>query len=288
MRPRSLLVLLAGLPSIVCNWKSWNFCICAIARGRDRHAHCTNASDPHSVHSWRPVVFEAYPIVRQRIAQYYEAPVHPAIIALREQQANRTRHRIGFPRIIHQTWKSHELPKSGRFRKGAQSWQTHNPDWQYRLWDDVENRAFLSRHYAWFLPYYDAYDHFIKRVDAVRVFYLYHYGGLYADLDSICLRSLEPLMREQEAAERDVLLSFAGSSIRFDTLGEHYSEAVHNAIMASRRHAPFWLDVSLTPHCTRVNRPGRVRDACTLYGPLGQLAAGRHLTVDQTNHCVVF
>lgn len=51
--------------------------------------------------------------------------------------------------------------------------------WHYWLWDDEENRAFLACHYVyeWFSPHYDEYDHFIKRVDAVRIFYLYHHDS---------------------------------------------------------------------------------------------------------------
>ena len=37
---------------------------------------------------------------------------------------------------------------------------------------------------------YDNYDVNIKRVDAVRYFYLYHFGGLYVDLDFECIKNI--------------------------------------------------------------------------------------------------
>jgi inositol phosphorylceramide mannosyltransferase catalytic subunit len=34
----------------------------------------------------------------------------------------------------------------------------------------------------------------VQRIDALRYFLLYHYGGLYIDMDNGCQRSLEPLL----------------------------------------------------------------------------------------------
>ena len=84
------------------------------------------------------------------------------------------------PKLIHQTWKERQVPPSHAAYQ--QSWLTHHPAWEYRLWTDADNRAFLAQHYAWFLPIYDYYPQPIMRVDAVRYFILYHYGGLYVDL----------------------------------------------------------------------------------------------------------
>ena len=50
-----------------------------------------------------------------------------------------------------------------------------HPSWEYKLWTDEDNRNLIKDHYPWFLKTYDEYDVNIKRVDAVRYFYLYHY-----------------------------------------------------------------------------------------------------------------
>ena len=65
-----------------------------------------------------------------------------------------------------------------------------NPDWQFWLWTDDDNRELIRRHYPFFLGVYDGYE-FFKRVDAVRVFYMHRYGGLYMDLDFACLQPME-------------------------------------------------------------------------------------------------
>ena len=100
------------------------------------------------------------------------------------------------PKIIHQTWKDKTIPLS--YLDFQKSWQKHLPNWAYRLWTDEENRAFLATHYDWFLPIYDAYPKAIMRVDAVRYFWMYHFGGLYVDLDFEALKSVEPLLDNQK------------------------------------------------------------------------------------------
>ena len=68
-----------------------------------------------------------------------------------------------------------------------------NPDWQWWLWSDKDNRQLIAQHYPWFLDVYDGYPEAINRADAVRFFYLHRYGGLYMDLDFACLRPLDAL-----------------------------------------------------------------------------------------------
>jgi hypothetical protein len=99
------------------------------------------------------------------------------------------------PRLIHRMWKSDDpatLPAG--WNSGYQSCVNSHPEgWQLRLWSDQALRDFIAAEYAWFLPEYDSYPRPIERVDAARYFVLYHYGGVYLDLDVGCARSLEPL-----------------------------------------------------------------------------------------------
>ena len=85
---------------------------------------------------------------------------------------------------------------------------------------------------------YDGYDIHIKRVDAVRYFYLYHFGGVYLDLDQLCLRELEltPLLPGTATfgyIDRGINCS-RGECIRSN------NEAVPNAFMAAPPRHPFF------------------------------------------------
>ena len=55
--------------------------------------------------------------------------------------------------------------------------QYRQRNWTTILWTDQSIRAFLEKHYHWFLPAYDSYPYNIQRVDAARYFILYHFGG---------------------------------------------------------------------------------------------------------------
>lgn len=131
------------------------------------------------------------------------------------------------PRIF-QTWKSRtRIPPL--LAAWSDSFRRLNPRFEHVLWDDADNRAFIAREFAWFLPVYDAYPAEIYRADAVRYFHLYLHGGIYADMDTECLQPLDEL-----CTRRGVVLGRMGAD-------DGFSHAVPNAIMASAPRAEFWL-----------------------------------------------
>ena len=142
------------------------------------------------------------------------------------------------PKMIHQTWKGTDLPPD--LRSFRDTWQRNHPEWTCYLWTDRDNRQFLEQNYPWFLPIYEAYPEPIMRSDAVRYFLLYHFGGLYVDLDFECLSPLDTVLKGkslvlgQEPAEH---VSSEASRIR------GFNRIVGNAIMASVRGHPFWKHV---------------------------------------------
>ena len=126
----------------------------------------------------------------------------------------------------------------------AETWRLHNPDYEYVLWDDAENRRFVAEKFAWFLPTYDGYDVEIKRADAIRYMYLYTYGGIYADLDFECLKPFDTLLEEYRGY--DIILGQMESSGTISNSREsqwHSSNNIPNAIMISKPGCNFWLRV---------------------------------------------
>lgn len=96
------------------------------------------------------------------------------------------------PKIIHQTWKTAQVPEE--WRTCVESWKRFNPNWTYHLWTDEEGRRFVADHYPEFLNHYDGYSYNIQRADALRYLVLHTYGGVYVDLDFECLRSIDELL----------------------------------------------------------------------------------------------
>lgn len=96
------------------------------------------------------------------------------------------------PRVVHQTWKTHDVPE--RFLEAQRSWQEIHPHWEYRFWTDEDLADLVHERAPEISSLYRRYPEAIQRVDAARYVILREFGGLYADLDVRCLRSVEPLL----------------------------------------------------------------------------------------------
>lgn len=142
------------------------------------------------------------------------------------------------PKIIHQTWKNTEIPES--VLAFQQSWKVHHPNWEYRLWTDLDNRQFLQDNYPWFLEIYDSYREPICRVDAVRYFILLHYGGVFIDLDFECLQPLDEFLQDKGLViglEPPEHLKMPEPQVR------QLSHILCPSLMASQPGHPFWRHV---------------------------------------------
>mmetsp|Transcript_8868 Transcript_8868/g.12629 ORF Transcript_8868/g.12629 Transcript_8868/m.12629 type:complete len:312 (+) Transcript_8868:35-970(+) len=88
------------------------------------------------------------------------------------------------PKILHQTWKDENIPE--KWKQSSQSCINLNPDYERRFWTDDDIEEFIRTEYPWFMPTYISYPYPIQRIDAARLLILYHYGGVYTDLDIEC------------------------------------------------------------------------------------------------------
>ena len=92
------------------------------------------------------------------------------------------------PKIIHQIYwdfygNNKDIPK--KWKSYSQSWKDKFPETEYQhiLWDYDKSKDLIEKEYNWFLETWNNYPKHIQRVDTVRYFIMYHYGGIYADLD---------------------------------------------------------------------------------------------------------
>ncbi|KAJ6058030.1 uncharacterized protein N7446_008929 [Penicillium canescens] len=88
------------------------------------------------------------------------------------------------PRILHQTCANETIP--AKWAEAHASCKNAYADFEYKLWTHERSREFIAANYPWFLNYWDNYAFNIQRADAIRYFVLYHFGGIYLDMDTIC------------------------------------------------------------------------------------------------------
>jgi hypothetical protein len=102
---------------------------------------------------------------------------------------------VKIPRNIFQTWKTKKI--SSEFKSLTQTWVDKNPNYAYFLYDDNECDDFIKKNFD--NRIYNAYCRIIPgafRADLWRYCILYVYGGVYADMDTICINSIDLFLNE--------------------------------------------------------------------------------------------
>ena len=96
------------------------------------------------------------------------------------------------PKIIHYCWLSDD-PVPEVFQKYMSTWKEHLPDYEFMLWNfdrfDINmslwvKEAFENRKYAF-------------AADYIRLYAVYHYGGIYLDMDVEVIKSFDSLLNKQ-------------------------------------------------------------------------------------------
>lgn len=130
-------------------------------------------------------------------------------------ESNATDQPRGVPMIMHRMWKNDILESSyptlpvnwtKSFNYCHHMLQRRN--WTTMLWTDDSIRLFIKKNHPSFMPIYDSYPYNIQRVDVARYFILYHFGGLYVDLDIGCRKDkdLTNLLRAIDQSNRTSIL----------------------------------------------------------------------------------
>ena len=139
---------------------------------------------------------------------------------------------MAIPRIIHQSWKTSSVPEE--FRGFQERWRALHPGYEYRLWTDADNAAFVRDEFPSLLGLYRSFAREIYRADLVRCLYLARHGGIYADLDIEPLRPLDPFL----ARTTECWLGSEPECHAQKRLGQ--ARMACNAVMGSIPNHPFW------------------------------------------------
>lgn len=83
-------------------------------------------------------------------------------------------------KIIHQSWKTNEL--SSREQEWVDSVKKAFDGYEYKFWTDEDNDGLVRLSYPEFYNYYKELLP-IQKSDFARHLYIYHFGGVYLDLD---------------------------------------------------------------------------------------------------------
>jgi len=99
------------------------------------------------------------------------------------------------PRILFQTWETREI--SPELQAIVDTWKEKNPEYEYIFHNNADCEAFIKANFE--KNVYDAYCKIIPgayKADLWRYCVLYKYGGVYADIDTICLGSIDSFLKD--------------------------------------------------------------------------------------------
>ena len=79
------------------------------------------------------------------------------------------------PKLLHQSWKTHELP--AKFEKWSIECRKKHHDWEWVLWTNEDNLNLVRKYFPWLEKVYLELPGDIYRADFSRNLYMYIFGG---------------------------------------------------------------------------------------------------------------
>lgn len=113
------------------------------------------------------------------------------------------------PKIIWQTheWDYNDLPEV--FKKTSYTWKNLNPEWEYRYFNAKDRENFIAEHYPLLLKTYLEPVFLepikIRQADIWRYCVVHKYGGVYSDMDSVCIKALDHMLENYNGEDLVVL-----------------------------------------------------------------------------------
>ncbi len=98
------------------------------------------------------------------------------------------------PKIIHQTYKNHNLPET--YKMCQTEIKRLHPDFEYRFYTDVDMDRLMKTEFPEYYDKFNELSRMIMKIDMFRYFLMYKYGGLYADMDYLMFKSFDLLDKE--------------------------------------------------------------------------------------------
>lgn len=159
------------------------------------------------------------------------------------------------PKIIHQMWKDNNVPDHLAIMRDSVI--ENHKDYEYRFWTDEKIDSFVGDFYPGILDFYrHGFEYVIQRFDFARMLIIYHYGGLYLDMDVLCVKSFGSL---------ESPCSF-GMTKKHPAFSEkHYPFVLNNALVAAEKFNDFIRSILL--RIIRYQDPPKYKEYCSFDVP---------------------
>tara|TARA_A100001037_G_scaffold306597_1_gene353107 strand:+ start:30154 stop:30873 length:720 start_codon:yes stop_codon:yes gene_type:complete len=133
------------------------------------------------------------------------------------------------PKIIHQTYKTEDIPS--RYKKYQERIKTLHSDFEYRFYIDETMDVFMKKEFPDYYGKFNDLPRPIMKIDMFRYFLMYKFGGLYADMDYLFFKKFDLF-------DNDVVLP-----CRMKQSKKMRGALLGNCVFASTPNHPFWKSV---------------------------------------------
>jgi hypothetical protein len=110
------------------------------------------------------------------------------------------------------------------------SWVQNFPDFEHVYWDIEDLDKFIKSNFCEYWEIYNEFPLNILKFDFARPLLLYHFGGIYADMDMFCYKNFYDILQKNICLLGDYYCGY-----------ENYV-TVGNALMCSVPKQKFWID----------------------------------------------
>ena len=140
------------------------------------------------------VQYEAFMLERQELINRRDTIFNSILYSLRPKQ-DISNNSITIPKIIYQTWETKDLSEG--LQGLVNTWKQFNPTYTHILSDKSDREEFIKTNFS--KDIYRAYMKIIPgayKADLWRYCVLYINGGIYVDIDTLCLGHIDTFLNE--------------------------------------------------------------------------------------------
>lgn len=96
------------------------------------------------------------------------------------------------PKIIWQTYKTDYEDLPSYAKEATKTWKKLNPDYEYRYFNDRDIYKFIKYNYGdEMIKLFESFKVPVMKADLWRYLVTYKYGGIYCDIDTLCLDPID-------------------------------------------------------------------------------------------------
>lgn len=145
-------------------------------------------------------------------------------------------------KIVHQIWYQGEKECPEKHQAKMKTWKQNHDTWKYMFWDEEKMQQIIKQEYPQYYKRWSTFNHMHQRIDFFKYILMDKYGGLYADIDTICLKPIDPLLKYDDNKSKvgQVIVCKTASTDWESWITFGTTESVNNGILISTKGHPFW------------------------------------------------